>query len=183
MDNNEEINEENLVAVEESPELWERVLMMIGVIGFEEGKTWAEDAREEIWQRIEAIPEDSVEIPESILDSISDLMNKVIQEFKNPKIESVLSYIPSTNEDFILFQNRIALMLIAFSDMYLEEEESWNDVLDEYSEFIKEEFTGFEEDFEAAYAEFDLALTEKEDFFLANFFPERYEAETDSEEQ
>jgi hypothetical protein len=66
-----EIDEDDLVPEEENPELWERVLMMIGVIGFKEEKAWAEDAREAIWKKIEALPEDSLEIPESILDSIS----------------------------------------------------------------------------------------------------------------
>ena len=72
-----EIDENELMAEEESPELWERVLMLVGVVGFKEDKAWAEDARETIWKKIEALPEDVIEIPESILDSISDLMIKV----------------------------------------------------------------------------------------------------------
>lgn len=109
---------------EENPELWERVLMMIGVIGFKEEKAWAEDAREAIWKKIEALPEDSLEIPESILDSISGLMDKVIKETKIPEIEPVLKLIPASSEDFILFRNRISLILIAHFDMYEDDTES-----------------------------------------------------------
>ena len=178
-----EIHEEDLVPAEESPELWERVLMMVGVIGFKEDKAWAEDAREAIWKKIEALPEDSVEIPESILDSISSLMDKVITESKIPEIKPVLKLIPETNDDFILFRNRIALSLIAHFDMYEDDLDSKKGIVEEYIDFIKEEFVGFEEDYESAYAEFDLSLSEKEDFFLANFFPERYEADTEDDEE
>lgn len=183
MTNETEIDEEDLVPAEESPELWERVLMMIGVIGFKEDKAWAEDAREAIWQKIEALPEESVEIPESILDSISNLMNKVIAESKIPEIQKVLKLIPETTDDFKLFRNRIALSLIAHFDMYEEDEESKKGIIQDYIDFIKEEFVGFEDDYESAYAEFDLSLSEKEDFFLANFFPERYEADLEDEEE
>lgn len=182
MTNKAEIDEEDLVPVGESPELWERVLMMVGVIGFKEEKAWAEDAREAIWKKIEALPEDSLEIPETILDSISNLMNKVISESKIPEIKPVLKLIPETNDDFLLFKNRIALILIAHFDMYEDDSEIKKGIVQDYIDFIKEEFVGFEEDYESAYAEFDLALSEKEDFFLANFFPERYEADTEDEE-
>jgi hypothetical protein len=177
-----EIDEEDLVPEEESPELWERVLMMVGVIGFKADKAWAEDAREAIWKQIEALPEDSIEIPDTILDSISKLMDKVIAESKIPEIKPVLKLIPETKDDFILFRNRIALSLIAHFDMYEDDVDSKKGIIDEYIDFIKEEFVGFEDDYDSAYAEFDLALSEKEDFFLANFFPERYEADIDEEE-
>ena len=177
-----EIEEEDLVPEEENPELWERVLMMIGVIGFKEEKAWAEDAREAIWKKIEALPEDSLEIPESILDSISELMDKVIKETKIPEIEPIVKLIPASSEDFILFRNRISLILIAHFDMYEDDTESKKGLIEEYKDFIKEEFIGFEEDYDSAYEEFDLSLSEKEDFFLANFYPERYEADIDDDE-
>ena len=183
MTNETEKHEEDLVPAEESPELWERVLMMVGVIGFKEDKAWAEDAREAIWKKIEALPQDSVEIPQSILDSITSLMDKVITESKIPEIKPVLKLIPETNDDFILFRNRIALSLIAHFDMYEDDLDSKKGIVEEYIDFIKEEFVGFEEDYESAYAEFDLSLSEKEDFFLANFFPERYEADTEDDEE
>lgn len=183
MTNETEIDEEDLVPAEESPELWERVLMMVGVIGFKEDKAWAEDAREAIWKKIETLPEDATEIPEAILDSISNLMDKVISESKVPEIKPVLKLIPETNDDFILFRNRIALCLIAHFDMYEDDLESKKGIIEEYIDFIKEEFVGFEEDYESAYAEFDLSLSEKEDFFLANFFPERYEADVEDDEE
>ncbi len=178
MTTNKEIDEDDLIPEEESPELWERVLMMIGVVGFKEDKAWADDEREKIWEKIEALPEDSLEIPETILDSISKLMDKVIAETKIPEIQPVLKLIPDSSDDFILFRNRIALLLIAHFDIYEDDTESKKGIVEEYIDFIKEEFVGFEEDYDSAFDEFDLSLSEKEDFFLANFFPERYEADT-----
>jgi hypothetical protein len=109
-------------------------------------------------------------------------MDKVIKETKIPEIESVIKLIPASSEDFILFRNRITLLLIAHFDIYEDDTESKKGLIDEYKDFIKEEFVGFEEDYDSAYEEFDLSLSEKEDFFLANFYPERYEADLEDDE-
>jgi hypothetical protein len=177
-----EIIEDDLYPEEENPELWERVLMMVGVIGFKEEKAWIEDEREKIWKKIESLPEESLEIPESILDTIASLMDKVISESKIPEIENVLKLIPDSSEDFLLFRNRISLILLAHFDMLEDDTESKKGLIEEYVEFIKEEFIGFEEDYDSAYEEFDLSLSEREDVFLANFFPERYEADLEDDE-
>ena len=181
MDTESENNEE-VQFDDDNPELWERVLMLLGVIGFSKERDWIETEREKIWMQIEELSPDTAEIPATIIDAISNLMNRAIEEVKIPEIEEIVNLVPNTNEDFQLIRSRIALFLLAHFEICDGDTVSQKSIIEEFTQFMKEEFVGFKEDFDSAYENFDLSLNEKEDYFLSNFFPERYEDDEEDED-